>query len=266
MLTPSFEEWRPRSHWLVFAVSLIIVVTVIGLTLLWPVAGSAAGSRLMPLELVNLAIDGYQSPQRCRECHEAEFQAWSSTTHAQASFDPIFQTYLQKAQEPGECFSCHSTGYSTNTGQFVLAGVTCEACHGPYRAGHPEESMAIASSADFCGACHTSTLAEWQASRHGQMGVTCAACHEVHTQKTRVAVTTNALCAGCHHEQLSDSTHVTHARFEVQCIDCHLSRPAAEDAPGLAVSGHAATGHSFAVAVSACSDCHTSTPPPPKSQ
>ena len=42
----------------------------------------------------------------------------------------------------------------------MLAGVTCEACHGPYREGHPEESMVIATSEDLCGICHPAFYAD----------------------------------------------------------------------------------------------------------
>lgn len=202
-----------------------------------------------------LALLGdYQSPQRCRGCHEPEFEAWSDTTHARASFDPIFQVYLQQVERPGECFACHATGYDTTTGQFVLAGVTCEACHGPYRAEHPQESMTIATSAELCGSCHPGTLHEWQTSRHGAVGVKCIDCHEVHTQQTRAAVTTNALCAACHQDQTYNQTHAAHSQANLHCVDCHLARPS--DDVGEAVNGQAMTGHSFAVFVKTCNDCH----------
>ncbi len=244
---------RQQSHWLALVVSFLILVTSISLTLLWP-----SGSRALEQETLSGAFSvfgSYQSPQLCRECHETEFRDWSNTTHAQASFDPIFQVYLQQADEPGECFTCHTTGYNAVTGQFMLAGVTCEACHGPYRAEHPKESMVIAASEDLCGTCHPSTLVEWQSSRHGNVGVTCINCHEVHTQKTRAAASTNALCAGCHQDRTQDTTHAVHAAADILCIDCHLSRPA--DKIGGAVNGHAVTGHSFAVFFSTCNDCHT---------
>lgn len=243
---------RYQSHWLALVISFLILASTISLTLLWP-SGSLAFEAETSANTFSI-FGEYQSPQRCRECHEAEFQAWSNTTHAKASFDPIFQTYLQQAEEPGECFACHTTGYSAITGQFMLAGVTCEACHGPYREEHPQESMVIATSEDLCGTCHTSTLLEWESSRHGKVGVTCVDCHEVHTQKTRATVTTNSLCAGCHHDQTQDFTHTIHSQAEVLCIDCHLARPS--DDVGDAVSGHAVTAHSFAVFVSTCNDCH----------
>jgi predicted CXXCH cytochrome family protein len=251
----NLESMGQKSPWLVLAVSFAILFISISLTLLWPV-GSLASEDEMPTSSFSL-FGSYQSPQRCRECHETEFQDWSHTTHAQASFDPIFQVYLQQAEQPGECFACHTTGYNAKSGQFMLAGVTCEACHGPYQTGHPQESMRIATSEDLCGTCHTSTLAEWTSSRHGRVGVTCVDCHEVHTQKTRAAATTNALCAGCHQDQMQDPTHVSHLQAGVHCIDCHLARPA--DKVNDAVNGHAVTGHSFDVFVSTCDDCHPTT-------
>ena len=242
---------RHHSPWLIFIASFFIVTGTISLTLLVPTNSVALDQK--PSRTFSV-WGNYQSPERCRECHQPEFEAWTNTTHAQASFDPIFQVYLQQVEQPGECFACHTTGYNTNTGQFVLAGVTCEACHGPYRAEHPEESMVIATSADLCGNCHASTLAEWQSSRHGQVQVTCIDCHEVHTQKTHAAVATNALCTGCHQQQTRDDTHTTHIQANIHCVDCHLARPA-NDGSG-AVNGHAVTGHSFTVFVKTCTDCH----------
>jgi hypothetical protein len=249
----SWSNLRQQSHWLAFAISLIIIASTISLTLLWP-SGSAALDPETRLGNASFVWSDYQSPQRCRECHEPEFQAWSNTTHAEALFDPIFQVYLQQVEQPGECFVCHATGYDTTTGQFVLAGVTCEACHGPYRPGHPQQSMVVATSEELCGTCHSSTLLEWGSSRHGQVGVSCANCHEVHTQQTRATAATNALCVTCHLEQTQDTTHAVHTEADVHCIDCHLARP--NDDNSGAINGRAITGHSFAVFVKTCRDCH----------
>lgn len=246
---------RRRSPWLALAMSAGIAVAIISLTLLWP-----SGSTVLDVQgsTPGQVAASFQGPQQCSECHNAEFRDWAGTTHAQASFDPIFQTYLQRAEEPGECFSCHTTGYNAVTGQFVLAGVTCEACHGPYRPEHPGESMAIATSEELCGACHKSTVAEWQMSRHGQIGITCVACHEVHTQKARVPASTNLLCKGCHQSQTQDSVHREHDNAGIHCVDCHLVRP--EDMAPSAVAGHATTAHSFTTTEGTCQRCHDPIP------
>lgn len=255
----SFRNAQENCQWLALAGSFFILASTIALTLLWP-AESQALNATNENNLFPLAGD-YQSPYRCRECHATEFQAWSGTPHAKASFDPIFQTFLLREERPGECFSCHATGYDYTTGQFVLAGVTCEACHGPYRADHPEKSMTIAASKDLCGTCHTSTLAEWTSSRHGKAGITCTACHEVHTQKTRSPEHTNTLCADCHQDRIQDSTHAIHSKAGIQCIECHVARPS--DNASNAMGGNAVTGHVFVVSASTCSQCH---PIPFKSQ
>jgi hypothetical protein len=252
----NFSNVREKCSWLALVASALILTSTIALTLLGP-------SESQALDQANAASSpffsgDYQSPQNCRECHAEQFQAWSGTTHADASFDPIFQVYLERVGEPGECLSCHTTGYNSFTGQFVLAGVTCEACHGPYRPEHPEESMQVAASEELCGTCHTRTHAEWVSSHHSAAGVSCADCHEVHTQKTRSSDVANALCAGCHQDQTKDAIHEIHVQSEtgIHCTACHLARPD-NDASDM-VKGQIATGHSFVVAVSTCDDCHPS--------
>ena len=222
----------------------------LGLTLLWPASVPSLTAPEPVLALPSAA--GYESPQRCRECHEEVYQAWSQTSHANALFDPIVRTYMQTIEQRGECFACHTTGYNTNTGQFVLAGVTCEACHGPYRPQHPQESMAIATSPDFCGSCHSSTRAEWESSRHGQIGVICLDCHEVHTQHTRTSTVEQNLCAICHQAEIQDEIHQAHAAVALGCIDCHLDRSHRT----IPINGETATGHSFAATGDNCDACH----------
>lgn len=254
----SLASLRPHSPWLALLLSAIILVTSITLTVFVSEGRAEVGAPLPDAASLSSAVPGFSGPQQCAECHAGEFYDWSSTTHAKASFDPIFQEFLQQAQEPGECFACHATGYNAVTGQFVMAGVTCEACHGPYRTDHPGQSMQMATSQELCGACHKSTLAEWQISRHGQAGIACVACHEVHTQKTRVTAATDALCAGCHEQSTQDDMHQAHRSESIHCISCHLSRP--EEQASQSVSGHAVTGHSFAIDPGICVQCHDDQP------
>jgi hypothetical protein len=243
------EVWQAQSQWFALALSGSILGITLGLTMFWP-ASAPFFAAPEPLSAAT-STAGYESPQRCRECHEEIYQAWSHTSHANALFDPIVRTYMQTIEQPGECFACHTTGYNTASGQFMLAGVTCEACHGPYRPQHPEESMAITTSPDFCGSCHTTTRAEWETSRHGQNGVICLDCHEVHTQRTRADAAEHTLCALCHQTDTQDSIHQEHMEADLRCIECHLDRP--DDIP---VSGQMATGHSFAATLDNCDECH----------
>jgi hypothetical protein len=229
----------------------IIGIASLMLTVLWQPGASAVVPGVM--------AGGFQGPQHCAECHAPEFNAWAGTTHAQASFDPIFQAYLQDVEQQGECFACHTTGYNAQTGQFVNAGVTCEACHGPYRADHPGQSMQIATADELCGTCHRSTVVEWRTSNHGQAGIACVACHAVHSQKTHMPSSNDALCVGCHTLDAQNALHNVHQVAAVGCISCHVVRLELEDA-STKVSGMAETGHSFQATPEVCADCHPAEP------
>ena len=247
-------QWTIRrfSVWLTLAVSLLLVG--ISLTVTWAEQGVGPVSARLAVNLPGMITDAYQGPRLCQECHPDEYAAWSHTTHASAAASPNFTRLLQESAQVGECFACHTTGYDAANGQFLLAGVTCEACHGPYRPGHPEASMIVADSAQLCGDCHTETLAAWQKSRHGQAGVTCVACHEVHTQRIRASVVTNALCAECHVE-LQDVMHLDHSINTIHCVDCHV--PRLPIVMGIqAGNGHALMDHTFTASSSTCVTCH----------
>ncbi|MEZ4771511.1 MAG: multiheme c-type cytochrome [Caldilineales bacterium] len=245
-------RWSRLSPWIAILLTALIGAATILLTAaLQPGTAAVAGN---PQGGVSSVAGAYQGPQHCAECHPSEFYSWAGTTHANASFDPIFQAYLQSVDQQGECFACHTTGYDAQTGQFVTAGVTCESCHGPYRDDHPGQSMEIATADDLCGTCHRSTVAEWRTSNHGQAGIACVACHEVHSQKTHMQTDSDALCAGCHERDAQDDLHQTHHAAAIGCIRCHVARP--EFDAGAAVSGMAETGHSFAAAPGICADCH----------
>lgn len=68
----------------------------------------------------------------CRKCHLKQYRSWEATPHATA------HELLEGADATNaECLACHTTGMG-KPGGFVsmeatpkLAGVQCEACHGP---------------------------------------------------------------------------------------------------------------------------------------
>jgi len=104
---------------------------------------------------------GYAGADKCAMCHSDLSHGWKMTHHAKA-----FDTLKKKHQEtlPG-CVKCHVTGFEKDGGYVdqeltpELAGVQCEACHGP-SAGHVAYPMnkknRIASlNETVCRACHT---------------------------------------------------------------------------------------------------------------
>jgi hypothetical protein len=75
----------------------------------------------------------YIGTTKCAACHFEQFLDWrqQQEKHSKA-FDVLPAQYRNNA----ECLKCHTTGYGEKTGFAAaadkhLAGVTCEACHGP---------------------------------------------------------------------------------------------------------------------------------------
>jgi len=119
----------------------------------------------------------YIGSERCATCHNNIHNDWANTLHSQA-----YEALEKIGQEKNaECVSCHTVGYG-DTGGWVdrattndLAGVGCEACHGPAQ----EHAMNVSDkslrptiniSASVCGKCHTGdhqpNFDDWQVSRH----------------------------------------------------------------------------------------------------
>jgi len=70
---------------------------------------------------------GYAWAESCRTCHEAIYDAWAKTKHANAL------DRLSGAEQDQPCVGCHVTGAKARVleGRKVLnRGVQCEACHG----------------------------------------------------------------------------------------------------------------------------------------
>ena len=109
----------------------------------------------------------YVGPRVCQECHEEQAESWHETRMAMtfevlrpgvkvqekkmAGLDPDFDYTHDE-----ECLPCHTTGYGL-VGGFVsieitpdMAGVTCEACHGP--GGSYAEGPMRTSDSDFTAA------------------------------------------------------------------------------------------------------------------
>jgi hypothetical protein len=65
----------------------------------------------------------YVGSDSCKMCHKVQYNSWLETTHAKAtdaakgSTDPAFEA---------SCLKCHATNADE-----AMAGVGCEACHGP---------------------------------------------------------------------------------------------------------------------------------------
>ena len=84
-------------------------------------------------------------PDRCGECHAAEFEVWQQTPHS-TGFDTLHTTdrakevygalglrIIKRGSEEATpaCLECHYTPTVRRNVLRAAAGVTCESCHGP---------------------------------------------------------------------------------------------------------------------------------------
>jgi len=91
----------------------------------------------------------YMGIQKCKGCHKREYKSWREGPMGPVTFRALMPGKSAEAKETAgldpqkdyttepKCLECHATGYG-KPGGYVdpyttphLAGVTCEACHGP---------------------------------------------------------------------------------------------------------------------------------------
>lgn len=108
-------------------------------------------------DMPQAGLSPFLGAESCQECHRAYHEGWKDTRHAGA-----FGT-LEMAGKPRdpECVQCHSTGYGVEGGFYSisatpkLAGVQCEACHGPGRE-HAKDFRPMQPAGEpVCVKCHT---------------------------------------------------------------------------------------------------------------
>jgi len=130
--------------------------------------------------------------ETCIGCHPEETETWRNSPHATVRADDDQD-----------------------------AGVTCEACHGDYLVGHPEEGvMQMAVDSAVCEECHADTFGQWRHSTHAQADVQCIGCHLSHSQDFRLSEA--LLCYSCHRDHSEYYYNTPHSGVGLTCIDCHF--------------------------------------------
>lgn len=161
--------------------------------------------------------------------------------------------------EVKRCFSCHSVA-SVIAGKFdpekLMAGVTCEACHGPgakhatemeagiLQEGQGDEHAANlifdpgklgpADSVDFCGACHGT----WRdVTEGGITGLPSVRSQPYRLQNSKCWGTGDAriTCVACHDPHVPLVQELS--AYDAKCLACHLATPGSKpvkDHPGAA--------------------------------
>ncbi len=150
----------------------------------------------------------YKGNGTCAECHDARFNEWSATRHAQA-FDTLKK--INQHNNP-ECLACHTVGQGVPGGYVneattpELINVQCENCHGPagnhVDSGDQQNIRPITTrSPMLCGGCHNGfhhpTYDEWTTSPHRAVVEELAEEFVNPTNRT-AEITRMASCGACH--------------------------------------------------------------------
>ncbi len=195
----------------------------------------------------------HYTAEECQECHLDVTKHWSSSPHANAYDDPVFQERWLGLGEPGECLTCHTTEYSPSTGEFDVEGISCQACHGQVAKDHPDAIVPILADTEYCGSCHTTTLGEWHLTGHAASDIGCTDCHDPHSQNALFEVADD-MCLNCHEESMGDYLEGIHHEKEIGCVDCHALVIPPDVPPE---DGIVPTGHAFTITPATCVACHT---------
>lgn len=239
--------------WLVVVPTLVIVALVLVLTQTSAASEAAAPQRTL---FTHLLFQTATPP--CQGCHPEQHAAWQGTPHAKAALDPAFQHELAKSHNQAACLQCHTTGFNIDSGQFLAEGVSCEACHGPYKPGHPAaETMLLPMESSACKICHSAAFREWEQSGHAARKIDCFDCHLAHSQGLRTG-SAEKLCTACHSDQQTQLAHSVHGISGVECGACHMAKETKETATASGVK-LAISSHSFTVPAQICNRCHSNT-------
>lgn len=121
---PALMTWRTGR----FATALLVSV-LLSPTLAPEVAAAGAPD---PAKVIG--------PDECGECHKAEIAIWREASHAKTLLDMpreddartiADKMEIRRIRDDNLCAECHFTQKMVDGAKEVVAGVSCEACHGP---------------------------------------------------------------------------------------------------------------------------------------
>lgn len=225
-------------------------------------------------------------PRRCRSCHGDIYESWRESQHALGFATDEFQRVWTRQRESPECLTCHSPFVEAPARSQSFLGVGCGSCHRTLdterRKGDGFDyhgAMSTLRNPADCAACHGAdhalTYTEWDSSAHnGMRTVDCFACHQPHSGSL-TAPTALDLCASCHLQETptanphmhvdsgctdchpapvhTDNIHMRGPEAEADCADCHMVTQ-----PDRYGNFLANAGHTMAVPLAACTNCHGS--------
>jgi hypothetical protein len=125
--------------------ALVLIATLLTALVLGLAALTATGDQAVsPVDVGFVPCDPAKvlGPDSCVKCHAGEVQQWQTTPHF-ATFEALHRKPEAKAiadrlglrsvKRNDKCTKCHYTTQTVNDRPRVVAGVSCESCHGAAR-------------------------------------------------------------------------------------------------------------------------------------
>lgn len=172
-----------------------------------------------------------------------------SSETLEATLVEKFATGKYSPKGADSCLMCHrksvkimaifdgAHGLRSNN-QSPMAGLQCEACHGP-QGNHnkggkepmisfgPDSKLSASAQNSVCQGCHNDAQQmAWHSSTHNLEEVACSDCHQVHSAKDPVMdkLTVNDTCTSCHSKEKADMNKRSSPPLkwdQMTCVDCH---------------------------------------------
>ncbi|BBB33533.1 lipoprotein cytochrome c [Thermotomaculum hydrothermale] len=148
----------------------------------------------------------YVGSEACADCHEEIYDSFKFTAHGMLT--------NTNSKEFASCESCHGPGsihIETNEVKDIYS----------FRKLSPEKVSSI------CLKCHLDTdFADWPHTEHFKNGVSCTACHKIHTKRGNYGLKKEGdkLCYSCHMDikaKFNLPSHHPVKENKMSCLDCH---------------------------------------------
>jgi predicted CXXCH cytochrome family protein len=271
--------------------AIVIPVILIGIAIVWRMAGRHGGGAAMPAAIASAAViqvgvaprpsKVITFSQGCRtsECHASMLSA--AHVHGPVARDACDachapdtggHKYPMTRDREALCRGCHTVADTTPRRHMSMNDDGCTSCHDPHTSASP--GMLRGASIDqTCAQCHAPT--EGVNRHHPYAAGRCDLCHPAHGETGRETTNSAAIEAGCRtcHPTTADAVaHSPHSQSKVEgsCLACH--RAHASDGKGLlkneprtlCISCHEKVGESVAGVVThdavlggqQCITCH----------
>jgi hypothetical protein len=117
---------RPRSLWAVICFPVVVIASLSTTMATWGQPPQCDPSKVV-------------GPMRCAACHENEVRVWMQTPHAKTLEDLhrrpnanaiAAKMGIRSIKRGDICLDCHYTSQAVGDKNQVIAGVSCESCHG----------------------------------------------------------------------------------------------------------------------------------------